>query len=98
MDRKSRWQFLLFWHEMVFKSQRNWSQQIRRISNDKSLPVIFKFRKNGCVTTKVGLSKTLKDSIWFSNVDQNEFFPKCFDLKNDDDCLNFTTEFKFTKA
>ena len=55
-------------------------------------------RKNGCITTKAGLTNSLKDLIWFVNVDVNTFFPKSFDLKNDDDNIEFVNEFRFSKA
>ena len=40
----------------------------------------------------------LRELIWYENVDPNTFYPRCFDLKNDDDMITFTLEFKFNKA
>jgi len=38
------------------------------------------FNKNNVITTKTGLCHSLKNLIWFSNVDIDKFYPRCFDL------------------
>ncbi len=37
------------------------------------------------LTTKLGLTNNLRDLIWYENIDPNRFYPKCFDLKNEED-------------
>jgi hypothetical protein len=84
---------------MVTKGKWNRSYCLRRFLNCQSLLVKWiSFRKNGCITTKAGLTNSLKDLIWFINVDVNTFFPRSFDLKNDDDNLEFVNEFRYSKA
>lgn len=41
------------------------------------------FQKNGAITTKIGLSKNLRGVKWVTNVDADEFYPKCFDMCDD---------------
>jgi tubulin monoglycylase TTLL3/8 len=50
------------------------------------------------ITTKVGLTQNLRELIWYENVDVDTFYPLCFDLKNEEDLLEFQNEFKFQKA
>lgn len=56
------------------------------------------FAKIICLTTKVGLIKSLNNLIWFNNIDKNTFYPKAFDLSDEEDYDNFKEEFKKTKA
>jgi len=56
------------------------------------------FEKNASITTKVGLCRNLRNLIWFSNVDINTIYPKCYDLSDDKDYEDFIEEFKFNKA
>ena len=51
-----------------------------------------------CLTTKVGLCKSINNLIWFHNVDKNTFFPRGFDLTDEEDFENFKLEFKRTKV
>ncbi len=43
------------------------------------------FNKNNCITTKVGLCKNLRNLIWFNNVDIETFYPRCYDLCDEND-------------
>lgn len=47
------------------------------------------FQKNGVITTKLGLTKTLRNSVWVNDVSEDTYFPKCFDLNDDDDYVAF---------
>lgn len=40
------------------------------------------YEKNGVITTKQGLSKTLRNSVWINDKSEDSFFPKCFDLND----------------
>jgi len=41
------------------------------------------------ITTKLGLSKTLRNSVWINDVSEDSFFPKCFDLNDEDEYFAF---------
>lgn len=56
------------------------------------------FQKNNAITTKLGLTRNLRELIWFEHVDHTTFYPKCFDLKNEEDMNSFLLEFKHNKA
>ena len=56
------------------------------------------YEKNGVITTKQGLSKTLRSSVWINDKSEDSFFPKCFDLNDEDDYSAFETHFKVCKA
>lgn len=56
------------------------------------------FAKMICITTKVGLCKSLNNLIWFNNIDKNIFYPKAFDLSDEEEFENFREEFKKTKV
>eukprot|EP00826_Nyctotherus_ovalis_P045462 TRINITY_DN5037_c0_g4_i2.p1 TRINITY_DN5037_c0_g4~~TRINITY_DN5037_c0_g4_i2.p1 ORF type:complete len:391 (+),score=56.65 TRINITY_DN5037_c0_g4_i2:47-1219(+) len=49
------------------------------------------------LTTKTGLLHNLRNLVWTHSVDCDTFFPKAFDLSNND-CDNFIEEFKLSKA
>ena len=51
--------------------------------------IVNHFCKASNITTKIGLLHSLKNLIWFNNVDVDEFFPRGFDLKDKDDRLDF---------
>ena len=46
----------------------------------------------------MGLSKNLRNLIWFNNVDIDTFYPSCFDLSDINDFEDFLIEFKCIKA
>ena len=60
------------------------------------------FMKNNLITTKTGLSSSLKQLVWWNTVEVDSFFPKCFDLT--DNCgdqseeQDFKNEYRFVKA
>lgn len=56
------------------------------------------YEKNGVITTKVGLCRTLRNMHWVSNINADEFYPKCFDLNDEDDYAYFEEYFKISKA
>lgn len=56
------------------------------------------FGKTTSITTKVGLTHSLKNLIWFNNVDVDTFYPRCFDLGIAEETEDFITDFKATKA
>ncbi len=64
----------------------------------KESQVVNHYKGNTNVTSKVGLSHTLKNLIWFNNVDIDTFFPKCYDMNNVDDYDDFKEEYKAAKV
>merc|ERR1711924_537529 len=50
------------------------------------------------LTTKVGLSLNLRQSIWHSGVDLEEYYPRAYDLSDPLERADFVLSFKFTKA
>lgn len=54
--------------------------------------------KNNVITTKVGLSYSLKQMVWWTPVDVDCFFPKCFDLTDGNELEDFRQEYRFQKA
>lgn len=50
------------------------------------------------LTTKIGLSLNLRNSIWHSGVDQEEYYPRAYDLSDPGERADFVLSFKFTKA
>lgn len=56
------------------------------------------FHKATSITTKVGLTHSLKNLIWFNNVDIDTFYPRCYDMGIPEEFEDFSQEFKATKA
>ena len=50
------------------------------------------------ITTKVGLTHSLKNLIWFNCVDIDTFYPRCYDLAIGEELEDFIQEFKQNKA
>ena len=50
------------------------------------------------ITTKVGLTHSLKNLIWFNSVDIDTFYPRCYDLAIGEELEDFMQEFKQVKA
>ncbi|CAD8172525.1 unnamed protein product [Paramecium octaurelia] len=67
-------------------------------NNLQDFQIVNHFAKIICLTTKVGLCKSLNNLIWFNNVDKNTFYPRAFDLSDEEDFENFREEFKLSKA
>ena len=60
--------------------------------------IVNHFEKNTSITTKVGLCRSLRNLIWFNNVDIDTFYPRCFDLTDTADYEDFLDEFKRVKV
>ena len=60
--------------------------------------VVNHFEKNTEITTKVSLCRNLRNLIWFRNVDIDSFYPRCYDLTDNDDIEDFHEEFKTNKV
>jgi tubulin monoglycylase TTLL3/8 len=56
------------------------------------------FLKNNLITTKVGLTHSLKNLVWWNTVDMDSFFPKCYDLTENEELEDFRNEFRFIKV
>jgi len=56
------------------------------------------FHKATSITTKVGLTHSLKNLIWFNNIDVDTFYPRCFDLGLQEELDDWVSDFKATKA
>ena len=60
--------------------------------------IINHFKKASHITTKVGLMKVLKNSIWECSMDPDEFFPKCFDASQEIEYNDFCNYYKLLKT
>lgn len=60
--------------------------------------IVNHFDNAGQITRKVCLAKNLRNLVWYQNVNYNSFFPKCYDLSDVSDVINFIEEYKITKA
>lgn len=60
--------------------------------------IVNHYEKNGVITTKLGLTKSLRNSTWINDLSEDNFYPKCFDLNDEDDYVAFETHFKVCKA
>lgn len=56
------------------------------------------FEKNGVITTKAGLTRSLRNMMWINDCSEDTFYPKCFDLNDEDDYVGFEKHFKICKA
>ena len=56
------------------------------------------FSSAASITTKVGLTHSLKNLIWFNAVDIDTFYPRCYDLAIGEELDDFIAEFKQLKA
>ena len=56
------------------------------------------FRRNGAITTKVGLASTLRQLPWVCSVDDASFFPRCYDIGNRGERTEFVADFRRTAA
>ncbi len=41
------------------------------------MQVVNHFSKASCITTKVGLCKTVRDLAWYETADHRDFYPRC---------------------
>jgi tubulin monoglycylase TTLL3/8 len=56
------------------------------------------FARNGNLTTKVGLTRNLRNLKWFEDVDMDEFFPRSYDLADADELYDYIEDFKMSAA
>ena len=56
------------------------------------------FLKNTAITTKVGLLRSLKSLSWHTSMHHNEVFPRCYDLNNAGELLEFLEDFRCVSA
>jgi len=56
------------------------------------------FEKNTLLTTKMGLSRSIRNLIWFENEDIDGYYPRCYDLNDIGDFDDFMEDFKFEQA
>lgn len=68
------------------------------VNTIKDHQIVNHFAKATSITTKVGLTHSLKNLIWFNNIDVDTFYPRCFDMGLPEEFDDFTQEFKATKA
>lgn len=60
--------------------------------------IVNHFSTATSITTKVGLTHSLKNLIWFNSVDIDTFYPRCYDLAIQEELDDFIQEFKQVKA
>lgn len=60
--------------------------------------IVNHFKKNRAVTTKVGLSRSLRALKWFEEVDSDSFFPRSYDLDDLEDVHTFVEDFMLVAA
>uniref|UniRef100_A0A7S0EH49 Tubulin--tyrosine ligase-like protein 9 n=1 Tax=Hanusia phi TaxID=3032 RepID=A0A7S0EH49_9CRYP len=72
-----------------------WTVKTSEIDFQRLYPhqMVNHFAKNRHVTTKVGLSKSLRALSWFEDVDSDSFFPRCYDLDDSEDVATFVEDF-----
>eukprot|EP00730_Choanoeca_flexa_P008965 TRINITY_DN12564_c0_g1_i11.p1 TRINITY_DN12564_c0_g1~~TRINITY_DN12564_c0_g1_i11.p1 ORF type:complete len:952 (+),score=145.12 TRINITY_DN12564_c0_g1_i11:64-2919(+) len=56
------------------------------------------FLGNACLTTKVGLSRTIKQLPWTASVHPDNVFPKCFYITDEAELLDFVDDFRLRAA
>ena len=77
-----------------------WTLKTKDIDTNTLLDyqIVNHFAKATSITTKVGLTHSLKNLIWFNNIDVDTFYPRCFDLGLQEEMDDFISDFKVTKA
>lgn len=60
--------------------------------------IVNHFQFNWELTTKSGLCRNMQNVRWVADVDPDTFFPKCFNLTDDDMFEEFIEQFKLIKA
>jgi len=56
------------------------------------------FLGNNHITLKVGLQNSLKNLVWWSNIPQDVFFPKCYNLTDFEELNEFREDFRVNRA
>ena len=64
------------------------------VKDISSHQLVNHFYKTKCITTKCGLTESLKNMVWCGKVDVNTFFPRSYDLREQEEFDEFTQEFK----
>jgi len=67
----------------------------RAVTDDQ---ILNHYNNNSCLTAKSRLGDTLKNLIWFNNIDIDMFLPKCYHLNSQAEYFDFIEEFKVNKA
>ena len=64
----------------------------------KDYQITNHFEKVSVLTTKVGLCKTMNNLHWYTDVNLDSFFPKCFDCNEEIEFEAFLMYYKVTRA
>ena len=77
-----------------------WTLMTKDVPHNDLLPnqIVNHFPTATSITTKVGLTHSLKNLIWFNAVDIDAFYPRCYDLAMGEEIDDFIQEFKQLKA
>lgn len=77
-----------------------WTLKAKDICTEllQEFQIVNHFQRNTSITTKVGLCKSLRNLIWFANVDIDAFYPRCYDMSDPNDLEDFVEDFKFIKV
>jgi hypothetical protein len=65
-------------------------------SEMEEFQIVNHFTKNTLLTTKSGLAKSLRSVNNFHDVDQDSFFPRCFNLNEQEEIEDFELEYRFS--
>jgi hypothetical protein len=60
--------------------------------------IVNHFVRTFGLTTKIGLSRSLRNLHWFTNETSMSFFPRSYDLTREEELYDFMYDFKLTKA
>ena len=92
------------WHQNMDPSSPyfdlKWSLRSCEVSLDVLKPeqLTNHFHKNGAITTKVGLLRSLNSLVWFADTCANDIIPRGFDLTNPNETLMFMDDFATQEA
>ena len=77
-----------------------WTLMSKDVLHNELQPnqIVNHFPTATSITTKVGLTHSLKNLIWFNSVDIDTFYPRCYDLAIGEELDDFIQEFKQVKA
>ena len=78
----------------------HWTLKTKDIIHGELSPhqLVNHFSSATSITTKDGLTHSLKNLIWFNSVDIDTFYPRCYDLTITEELDDFIQEFKQVKA
>jgi hypothetical protein len=96
------------WVEVLDEESLNfdlkWTVRTRDIKNKnnptslKNHQMVNHFSKAIALTTKCGLTTTLRSLPWFAAADSDSFYPRCFDCTKEEEIEHFVTNFQATRA